>query len=218
MNTPPKKLVIGTAIALLLLMFAAPKILSPDLPDAIKLEINGQPTIGQAGAPIHIVVFEEPKCINCRLFNEKVYPQIKEAYIDTNQATYTAIPVSFLPGSMPAAIALLCVYHSDPLHPNADLYFAYLDYLFEHQLAETVDWATPQRLIDYAADVSPAISTTALEKCVAKQSYQQQIEANTNYGRKVMGGQIGTPTIYINGVEAKQLDFEAIKEMIEELQ
>lgn len=216
--SPPKTLVLITAGALVVTAFLAPIFLKPELPAAIAVSTKGQPTIGYQKAPVHIVVFEEPKCSNCRLFNQQIYPHLKENYIDTHKANYTVIPVSFLPGSMPAAIALLCVYHSDPLSPNADLYFSYLDYMYTHQPGETIDWATSQNLIKYASEVSPAISGASLEKCVQKQTFREKIEQNTDYGRQIMGGEIATPTVFINGVEVKDLDLDAIKDLIEEIE
>lgn len=215
---PQKKLTLCTALLLLVLMITTPHILKARLPDPVSLSIKDQPTLGFAKAPLHIVVFEEPKCSNCKRFNHEVFPQIKTAYIDTGKATYTVIPVSFLPGSMTAAIALLCVYHSDPLYPNSELYFSYLDYLYEHQPGESVDWATTSTLLTYAEQTSPAISKTALEQCVTKQAFRQTVERNTAYGKQVMKGELATPTLYINGIEAPELDFEAIKSLIEEIE
>ena len=90
----------------------------PQLPPSIPLSTKGQPTIGYAKAKVHVVVFEDPKCISCAGFNNEIFPSIKKEFLDTNKILYTVIPVSFMPGSMPAAIALLCVYHENPVYPN----------------------------------------------------------------------------------------------------
>src|SRR5262245_26924290 len=103
------------------------------LPPSIILNTTGQPTIGYAKARVHVVVFEEPKCSHCREFNNNIFPTIKKDFIDTNKIRYTVIPVSFLPGSMPAAIATLCVYHENALYPNDELFFKYFDYIYKHQ-------------------------------------------------------------------------------------
>lgn len=204
----------GIFMALLLLM---PCVFKAKLPDPITINIEGQPTLGYQKAPIHIVVFEEPKCSNCRLFNRQVLPQIKKELIDTRKATYTVIPVSFLPGSLPAAMALLCAYHQDPGYPNPELFFLFLDYLFEHQPGEDIDWATLENLKEYAAKASPAISPALLEDCLLKQSYRKQIEDNTQLGRSIMGGDIATPTVYVNGIELKNLDFDSLMDLIEDI-
>ena len=189
-----------------------------NIPPPIAINYSGQPTLGYPKARIHLVMFEEPKCSNCAAFNDRVFPQIKKAFIDTNKITYTVIPVSFLPGSMPAAIALLCAYHSDPLYPNNELFFSYLDYMYKHQPSETTDWATPEKLTEMAEHASPAINPLQLKKCIDMQTYRIKIQQNTEYGKQVMGGTLATPTLFVNGIEVKGLTFENIKEMIEEFE
>ena len=188
-----------------------------DLPDAIKLSRQGHPTIGYAKANAHIVVFEEPKCFNCRIFNEQVMPTIKREYIDKNKATYTVIPVSFLPGSMPAALALLCVYLSDPLDPNSELFFTYLDYMYKHQPDESQDWATTDLLVEFAEKASPAINIKQLRRCIDKAAYRKKVRKNTDYGTKVMGGELLTPTVYVNGIEVKDLTIDNMREILDQV-
>ncbi|MDP1880763.1 MAG: thioredoxin domain-containing protein, partial [Parachlamydiaceae bacterium] len=77
------------------------------------LNTSNQPTIGNPNAPVQVVVFEEPKCPGCKQFTLQIYPKIREEFIDTNVVIYTVIPVSFLPNSMQAAEAWLCVYHQN---------------------------------------------------------------------------------------------------------
>src|SRR3990167_9144393 len=60
-----------------------------------------QPTLGKAGAPVHIVAFEDLKCPNCRDFNLTILPVIKKKYIDTGKVKYTAVTLAFIPGSIP---------------------------------------------------------------------------------------------------------------------
>ncbi len=212
---PPKILVVVTALVFICLLVVGSFVLSPKLPDSIPINTKGQPTIGYTKAPVHVVLFEEPKCSNCRDFNLQIFPKIKETFIDTNKIRYTVIPVSFLPGSMPAAVALLCVYHGDPLYPNDDLYFTYFDYLYEHQPDEYSDWASTEQLLEFAKDASPAINLEKLKKCVDKEVYRSKIRQNTAYGAKIMGGTISTPTIYVNGIEVQEITFDQISELIQ---
>lgn len=186
------------------------------LPPAITLDTSGQPTIGYPKAKVHVVVFEEPKCSNCRDYTLQVYPTIKRDFIDTNKITYTVIPVSFLPGSMPAAVALLCVYKANPDYPNNEMFFKYLDYLFSHQPDEHTDWATPEKLGDFARQTSPAIKIDELKKCVEMETYRIQIDKNTAYGQTVMKGALSTPTVYVNGIEAKEISTEGISKLIKQ--
>ena len=99
------------------------------LPPAISLRIEKQPTIGYRKAPIHLVVFEEPKCPECRDFSLHVYPRLKTEFLDTNLMRYTVVPVSFIPGSMPAAIALLAAMNQEEDFQNEELFFHFLHYM-----------------------------------------------------------------------------------------
>ncbi len=166
---------------------------------------------------VHIVVFEEPKCTQCRDFNNRIYPQIKKEYIDTNKVSYTTIPVSFLPRSMPAAIALLCVYKENRSYPNAQLFFKYLDYIYLHAPEEHVDRATIPTLIDYAQATSPAIRLDTLQNCVSMETYRIQVEQNTNYGKELMHGTIYTPSVYVNGILVKELTLDEFRKVIDEV-
>jgi protein-disulfide isomerase len=187
-----------------------------ELPPGIFLSTHGQPTIGYPQAPVHLVVFEEPKCSNCRDFSLSIFPKIKKEFIDTNKILYTTIPVSFLPGSMRAAVSLLCVYHVEN-YPNDDLFFTYLNYIYEHLPDEKLDWATEERLLKFAKAASPAIHSDTLRNCIARNIYRVQIETNTRYGNKIMAGHISTPAVFVNGIEVKELTYESINKLIKEI-
>lgn len=180
----------------------------------IDIETDGQPTIGYSKAPVHVVVFEEPKCPSCRDYSLEVFPKIKKEFIDTHKVRYTFIPVSFLPGSMPAAVAFLGVYNNHPDYPDSDLFFTYVDYIYEHQPDEEIDWAKTEALIDFAKQASPAIEIDPLKTAIEKGTYRVQIEKNTTYGQGLMDGSITTPTVYVNGVKANDLSYDTLARMI----
>lgn len=215
--TPPRRLIWVTLLILVVASMVTVYFSNSQLPAAIAINTKGQPTIGYTKARVHVVVFEEPKCSNCRDFNDQIYPRIKKDFIDTNKIDYTVIPVSFLAGSMPAAVACLCVYYSDPIYPNNNLFFAYLDHIYQHQPNEQSDWATPTNLIDFAAAASPAIQTTTLKKCIEMDTYRVKIEQNTAYGKQIMDGRLSTPTVYVNGIKVADLSYEGISKLIKEV-
>jgi len=212
-----KSLVVISFVLLIVVASVIYYLCTTGLPPSIALNIEGQPTLGYPKAKVHVVIFEEPKCSNCREYNDNIFPKIKKEFIDTNKITYTVIPVSFLPGSMPAAVALLCVYNADPGYPNSEMFFKYLDYIYEHQPSEHIDWATPEKLIEFAKKTSPAITTDKLKKCIEMETYRVQIEKNTAYGKEVMDGLLSTPTIYVNGIEVKEITVDGLKKLIKEV-
>lgn len=182
---------------------------------AIDIDISHQPTIGNPNAPLHIVVFAEPKCIDCKKYHLGVYPTIKKEYIDTNQATYTVILVSFLPGSAKAADALLCAYYQDPDAPNPKLYYAFLEHLYKNQPDEQKDWVTDDLLIQFAKESCAVIQLDQLKSCIDTEKYHNEVSQNTRYARKIMGGRISTPSVYVNGVKLNDLSLIGTRKLIQ---
>jgi protein-disulfide isomerase len=211
---PPRKLLSVTFVFLLLLAGSVFYFSKSQLPPSIHIQTKEQPTIGYLKARVHVVVFEEPKCSHCKDFNDNIFPSIKKDFIDTNKIRYTVIPVSFLPGSMPAAVAALCIYNENPLYPNDELFFKFIDYMYRHQPTDKSDWATPQTLVKYAQATSPAIQLDKLKNCVEMEAFRVQIEKNTLYGQEIMDGTIITPTVYVNGIKVREITADEIGSMI----
>lgn len=171
-----------------------------------KIDTTQQPTIGYPKAKVQVMAFLEPKCPDSKRYNNQVYPKFEEMFINTNKVRYTIIPVSFLPHSMPAAIALLCVYHQDSQYPNNDLFFSYLNYIYQNQPPERENWATIATLQKFAAATSPAIQLDRLKDCILNEKYRVQIEKNTAYGNQLMNGHLSTPTIFVDGIKVENTD------------
>lgn len=214
---PPRALVWATIIIILLVLGISLFLSRDELPPPVVISAKGQPTIGYPNARVHVIVFEEPKCVHCKIFNDEIFPKIKKEFIDTNKILYSTIIVSFLPNSMPAANALMGVYNANPMYPNPDLFFTYLDYMFDHQPRESSDWATPDRMLEFARDASPAINLDTLKTSLETDTFRIKIEQNNDYARKIMGGKISTPALYVNGIETKELSWDAVKKLIKEV-
>jgi protein-disulfide isomerase len=215
-NRPPKTMVWVTLALMSFMIIVTSLYARSSLPEGITIDTTGQPTIGLPQARVQLVLFEEPKCVACRDYSKEILPKIKKNYIDTNKIRYTTVLVSFLPNSMNAAEALLCVYNQEPEFPNAELFYAYLDYIYRHQPDEKTDWAKPDLLANFAKKTSPAIDLSKLKDCVNLDTYRIQIEKNSTYAALLMGGQISTPTLFVNGVEVKELTYEKVSELIDE--
>lgn len=214
---PPKALIWVTVFMIAAIAILSPIFYNKELPNSLTINTHGQPTIGYREAKVHVVVFEEPKCFVCKQYSNEIFPKIKQEFIDTNKIRYTLIPVSFLPNSLPAANALLSVYYTDNRFPDSELYFTFFDYMYQHQPPEDKNWATFPNLLAMARAASPAIRMQKLEYDLLKQTYRIQIEKNTLYAQKIMGGRVMTPTVYVNGIKINYLSYDALKDLIEEL-
>lgn len=216
-TSPPRKLVLLSVLVMIALAASTFLLGKTDLPPAIKINTENQPTIGYPKALVHVVVFEEPKCPECKRYNNIIYPVIKKNYIDTSKIKYTMFTVSFIPNSMPAAVALLCAYHKEKNYPNSELFFTFLDYMFAHQPKESEDWATLENLQEMAKNASPAINLDKLKDCVEHEGHRVQILKNTEYGASLMDGRLSTPSMYVDGIRVKEMSVESISDLINQL-
>ncbi|MDN3507416.1 MAG: thioredoxin domain-containing protein, partial [Simkaniaceae bacterium] len=162
---------------------------------------------------VHVIAFLDPKCADSKSYNNRIYPMIKEKYIDTNKILYTVIPVSFIPDSTPASVALLCAYNQDPKSPNPELFMKYLNYLYEHQPPEHTDWTTTATLVSFAKKASPAIDIKNIEGCINKQEYRHQIAKNTEY-EEILIGHPQAPVLFIDGMRLEQVSAKNIQKLM----
>lgn len=184
----------------------------------IKVNTRDQPTLGSIYAPVHMVIFEEPKCLHCAKFHEEIFPLIKKEFINTGKVTYTLVPISFLPGSLPAANALLSVYYQDPKKNSPDLFFAYLNTMYEQVIENShLNLISEEILLDIARKSSAKIDLALLSKSIKNNKYIEAVKQNTQYAHEIMDGHISTPTLYINGVRIEEFTFDNIKTFIEEI-
>lgn len=208
-------LVIATASLLIFCFFFMAQLQNEDLPEAISIDVNEMPTIGNLNCKVQVIVFEEPKCVACKNFNDIVYPQIKKEFIDTGKAKYTVVPVAFIAGSKKAAESMYCVYHQDKDFPNPELFLSYLDYIYSNQDSEGSNWATKEALIGMAKGASPAINIDKLNECLESEEERINIIKNTKLAEKIMNENLTTPRVYVNGIKAKSNSFSDIKALIE---
>lgn len=187
--------------------------------DAAVIDIQSHPTMGNSAAKVQVVALLEPKCPDSRRYNLQSFPKLKAEYIDTNKVSYTVITTSFLYESMPAANALLCVFHQDPTKPNSDLFFKFLNYIYKVQPPERENWATADTLLKFAAQASSEIDQKKLKACMESKHYQEQVLKNTAYGNQLMG-ELHTPTIFVNGIKVENkddtIDYDKLKSAIDQ--
>lgn len=192
-----KKIMQGVIAVVVLLVIAIfwikPMIVRHQLPKPVVIDTQGQPTMGNPAAKIHIVAFEDLKCVNCARFNRELFPFIQKHYIATNLATYTMINLAFVQGSLPAANAAHCIYAQ-----NSALFFPFVEYVYAHQPPENTNWATIPTLMGFASKI-PGVHMISLTKCLITTPYAAFIQNNLQLAIKIMPI-VSTPSIYINGI------------------
>lgn len=184
---------------------------SAQLPNAITINTRGQPSIGRYDAKVHVVVFEDLKCRNCEEFNQKVYPQLKEKYIDKGKVRLTIIPIAFLEGSERLGNALMTVYNTNP-----DRIMGYLDQVQKGHASGRSNWDSDESLLSYAVRAGD-INLVHLEACIKMDRYSPEMKKNYAMAKRIMGKDLGTPTVFINGVPIASIRFNKISKRIEKL-
>lgn len=211
-NSSIKKIIVGViglivVVVIISLFVIKPLMIKRALPKPVAINTQGQPTMGNPAAKVHIVAFEDLKCVNCARFNREMMPYIKKNYIDTGVAKYTLINLAFVQGSMPAANAAHCIYKQNPA-----LFFPFVEYIFAHQPPEEQDWATIPTLMNFASKIK-GVNSTQLAQCLVANPYAPFIQNNLQIAMKLMPI-VQTPTIFINGVLVNPLTKSQIETVI----
>ncbi|MBS4195431.1 DsbA family protein [Lederbergia citri] len=175
--------------------------------------LENQPTLGDANAPVSIVEFGDYKCPSCKAWGESIFPRLKEDYIDTGKAKLTYINVLFHgKESLLAALASESVYKQDP-----DNFWAFHQGIFDAQPSnQTHDevWVTTDTLVEIAKAYAPDIDFDQFQKDIDEEGMLDEVKVDDQL---VKDNEIQfTPSIIINGVLIeKPFDYEAIKAQIE---
>jgi len=148
------------------------------------ISIDDDPMLGSANAKVTIVEFSEFVCPFCGRFARDTFPQIKANYIDTGKVKFVFRDFIVHPTAQIASEASQCAYEQ-----GNDKYWAYNEYLFNHQSALTSD-----DLKAYAATLG--LDTAKFDACLDSGKYTVEVEKDTSDGEAY--GVNGTPTFFIN--------------------
>lgn len=184
---------------------------TPKYPPSIPVYTEGQPTLGNKQAKVHIVTFEDPTCSTCRYYHDTVYPQLKRNYIDTGKVKYTVILVAFLPNSRPVAMSLFCAMSQMPHN-----FFTLLNLFYKEPISENMSpIAISQKIMTLAKDEDIDLDIADMQNCVATRAFSTKISENTSYAKDLMGGFIQTPTLYVNGMRLMNPSYKELVNYID---
>src|SRR3954465_4983917 len=165
--------------------------------------------IGAKDAPVTITEYASMTCPHCAAFNEKVFPQIKSEYIDTNKIRYVfrefPLDIKAAAGSMLAR----CIANDE-----AGRYFAVIDMLFRQQ-NEWVLKNTTETLTRIGKQAG--LSQQQVEDCLKDQALLDKIAADQKYANEVLKVN-STPTFFLNGEMMKgETSFDEFSKRINSL-
>ena len=177
--------------------------------EAIPLFTERQPSLGSLNAPVHVVVFEDPKCNNCIIYHRTTFAPLKSEFIDSGKVRYTVFLVSGLKQSATISNFLFCINSQ-----STKAFFDYLHTYYENPPLALDDGALIVDLKKKAQALKLPIDIAKLNTCAADHGFAKEVMDNTNYARAIMGGVIKTPSVFVNGKKLSRPSYNELRKAI----
>jgi protein-disulfide isomerase len=163
-----------------------------------KIDYTNQPYLGKAKAPVSIIEFGDYKCPNCKNFNEKVIPIIKQQLVDTGKAKLYFMNDSFIyTDSTRAAKFAESVYSV----LGNQTFWKFHDHLYQKQPEdskyEKMDIYDEKFLTDTLREVSTDQDVNKVVQNFEAKKSDAAWQKDMNLASKL--NVTGTPTIFVNG-------------------
>jgi protein-disulfide isomerase len=161
----------------------------PALKPPPTMSLAGEPYKGEPAASLAIIEYADFQCPFCRRFEHEVYPQIRDAYINTGKVKYfhRDMPLPFHEGALPAARAAHCASEQGKF------------------------WEMHDSLLGDAASLSAAdideragrlgLNVAALDTCIASNRFADIIQRSEAEATQMQIS--GTPTFIIGTLDAQ---------------
>lgn len=158
-------------------------------------KLNGttafQPNYGTQGAPVVIVEFSDFQCPYCRTEAQTLRKNILTSYPKEVHLYHFDMPIESLhPWARAAAIAGRCVYKQ-----NADAFWSYYDWIYEHQADITAD-NLKSKILEWAKDKSN-VDSLQLTRCMETKQTDSEVQQSLDLAKSLQVNQ--TPMFFVNG-------------------
>jgi protein-disulfide isomerase len=154
-----------------------------------ELDLNGQPRLGDADAPVAVALFEDFRCPHCATFTETILPRLERDFVDSGQARiyYLNFPV-LGPESIEVAELGECVYAQ-----SETTFWEFKPVLFRSQGG----LENRTQLLALAAEYAPTLDQSALATCLDGQDASREVDRDEAMARELRLG--GTPSAVVDG-------------------
>lgn len=188
---------------------ASEKALKEQFKNPLKIQTKGRVTFGKEGAPVTIVKFSDFQCPYCSRAVLSM-SALREKYDGKVNLVYKHFPLSFHPFAKPAAEYFEAV--------------ALIDHEKARKFHDVIlkDYARFSK--DYARLKTPAEINKAIKKIIKEIGLDiKDVEKHLEAGKKVVAedmkeadrlGVGGTPSFFVNGIDAKKVPIEQIIEKV----
>ena len=166
---------------------------APQVPaDIAKVNLTGEPIIGDPKAPVVMAYWFDYQCPFCHQEEEDVLPQIISDYVDTGKIRMVFKDYAFLgPDSQTAALAARAVWQIAP-----DKFEQWHKAMFDQQGAENSGWAQKTNILALTMKI-PGIDANQVDMLMTSQAatYNAAMQADAAEGNAIGVG--GTPSILV---------------------
>jgi protein-disulfide isomerase len=163
-----------------------------------------QPMLGNPDAPVKVIEFGDFKCPACKQWEETIFPQFKQDFIDTGKVSFYFMNYAFidrdsyLAASAGEAIA----------KQSNEAFWEYYAKLYENQGDESRIWATRKFVKQFVRDNVAGIDYERFVQDLDNDTYMFDVKEDFKIGG--FYGVNGTPQFMING---KLFRFNSYEEM-----
>ncbi len=181
---------------------------NPFQADLDKLKTEGAPGVGTSGAPVAIVEFSDFECPYCKQEAKLLHDNLLSTYPTQVKLYFKEFPLEAVhPWAKRAAMAARCVHRQ-----GVDAFWAYHDWIFEHQ-----DQITADNLRDQAMDWAKGqnqIDAVKLGQCMENKLTEAEVDKTVAQARDL--GINSTPTLFVNGRRIESsIDWTSLKIIID---
>ena len=203
-----QRLTLGTiavAIVVLIAIFALPGLRGGGAADTSRLDLSAQPRLGEADAPVEIVLFEDFRCPSCATFTERVYPGVVQEFVrpGTAQIYFVNFPVLGAPSRHVAEVAE-CV--------SAQSESAFWD-MKAPLMRSQGELDSASRVYELVSTYAPGVDMAEVRACVEDDRRIDQLNAEIAAAQQL--GVTGTPTVMVDG-ERVNATLDAIRARVEQ--
>jgi protein-disulfide isomerase len=200
---------VGVAVLLAIVAVVGPQLIPSG--GGAELDLEGEPMIGNASANVTVVEFGDYQCPYCKQFDQQVFPQLEENYIDTGQVKFYYVNYAFLgDDSTEAAVASECVYNQ----ANTTQFWDFHHAVFDNQGREHSGWVTTDSIMEIARDSTEGLDYDGLRSCISGSSTSSEVQSDKRMGQA--NGVTGTPSIFVNGEQLRGFGYETVSQAIDQ--
>jgi protein-disulfide isomerase len=149
---------------------------------------------GSIDAPVTVIEYASVTCPGCAAFHEKVYPAIKEKYLDTGKVRFIFREFPTSPANLSIAGSMLARCAADK--GGNDAYFVVLNALFATQRTWIYGESPREELLKIAAQAG--MGAEEFDACVKRQELLDYLNENIKEGSDKYGIS-STPSFVLNG-------------------